>query len=798
MKNYIIYLISIFAVSLLLSCDRGGEIEIENNTLELILSCNNLGITRATDQGVDALGENAIESIDCFFYKADEVFTFNSSAIKHKRVTSLTDFAPGAYKASISFSEDEFKEIFGNLKETNTGDSCFIYVIANLNLSNESLPDTLSINKLKALTIESDFLHYTTPQESFVMDSKGDSINGVNSVFLTVDSEKDKRTLFGVVPLYRTAAKISLTISKFGPDAFSDTIFIKNVKYVPVYDDIRVEFHNGVEKSHIAPDIVPNSDVEYFRTGLDDMNLIRTKIGDYDSVSCVLKSPFYSYPFDWSDNEAYDAYISLVVPWRSVSATGGTPPTSYYYKVPINYRADELVRNTHYKINVQISMLGTLDPDSTVILDPSYVVFDCIDWNNDTISTTITDFRYLMVEENSYVLNNVDKIEIPYWSSHPCKIVGAKITQADIKTGGDKTISNPELYITLEDDKIIYSKVLDNNYMSKTFDFTPYTIEFTIQHNTTDSTKYQEKITITQYPAIYGDYEVNSEYIDEESNNNASHYTMVNGYYGKKNSSSSANDQEGLENQDFFASCGGLFEGFSPNMYVFTITSVEGTNYVIGDPRTTEIDTVLINAKRKYENPVGNNGDAWVTAKALYNGAQNRKLQYYYPTDVDYTSDETMKNSRTENMIAPKFRMASGYAVLYTSNDNDHPTRDIEGMKKRCASYQEDGYPAGRWRLPTKAEFEFIFGQVRAKKLPPIYNEDADYWCAHGIGHCNKGSSTVTLTYKTTSYSGLSVRCVYDDWYWGSEPVLTTDDKSTFTWGDIPRSAKADAPAIKY
>jgi hypothetical protein len=154
-----------------------------------------------------------------------------------------------------------------------------------------------------------------------------------------------------------------------------------------------------------------------------------------------------------------------------------------------------------------------------------------------------------------------------------------------------------------------------------------------------------------------------------------------------------------------------------------------------------------------------------------------------------------MKNSRTENMIAPKFRMASGYAVLYTSAE---ATKYIEGMKKRCASYQEDGYPAGRWRLPTKAEFEFIFSQVRAKKLPEIYDGGNNYWCAHGIGHCENGG-TVTLTYATTSSSGLSVRCVYDDWYWGSEPVLTTDaDKKTFTWGDIPRSAKADAPAIKY
>ena len=41
------------------------------------------------------------------------------------------------------------------------------------------------------------------------------------------------------------------------------------------------------------------------------------------------------------------------------------------------------------------------------------------------------------------------------------------------------------------------------------------------------------------------------------------------------------------------------------------------------------------------------------------------------------------------------------------------------------------------------------------------------------------------MTYATKS-TGHSVRCVYDDWYWGSERVLTGDAKETFTWGDEP------------
>ena len=105
-------------------------------------------------------------------------------------------------------------------------------------------------------------------------------------------------------------------------------------------------------------------------------------------------------------------------------------------------------------------------------------------------------------------------------------------------------------------------------------------------------------------------------------------------------------------------------------------------------------------------------------------------------------------------------------------------------MKKRCASYQEDGYPAGRWRLPTRAEFQFIVYLSYKEKIPTLYKSTSDYWCAHGYGKPNNGN--VTMNYKTKS-SGNSVRCVYDEWYWGSEKIA---DKTKFTWGDEPVTQK--------
>jgi hypothetical protein len=489
--------------------------------------------------------------------------------------------------------------------------------------------------------------------------------------------------------------------------------------------------------------------------------------------------PFYSYPSDRSVIEANNPYISLVVPWKAVDEDRYK---SYYYKVPINHDGDELKRNIHYKISVQISMLGNVDPDEPVVITPSYVIFDCLSWNNDPINTSITDFRYLMVEENSYVLNNVDKIEIPYWSSHPCKIVNATIKQADIKTGGDKTISNPELYITLEDDKIIYSKELDNNYMSKTFDFTPYTITFTIQH-TTDSAKYQEKITITQYPAIYGDYEENSDYSDiaegiDKANENRG-FVYVNGYQGNDNTKWDEN------NDWFFGSVPGNSNRpmQSPNRYIFTITSVEGTDYIIGDPREMTPTFGSTSAKWSKGGRIVATDDKNVTLDIR----SNYTLNNYYGTDG---------SERTRNMIAPKFMLASGYALLSPSVDAG--MNKLEQLKKRCASYQEDGYPAGRWRLPTQAEFQFIMSQVAKKTLPDMYVRETAYWCAHGVGTPQKGEDgIVDMKYTDDDDTAHSTRCVYDLWYWGEHDKMAPGT-TTFTWGDVLRSEKAYAPAIKY
>ncbi len=135
----------------------------------------------------------------------------------------------------------------------------------------------------------------------------------------------------------------------------------------------------------------------------------------------------------------------------------------------------------------------------------------------------------------------------------------------------------------------------------------------------------------------------------------------------------------------------------------------------------------------------------------------NRQIKYYYPTDED--------GSRVNNMIAPSFRIASSYGAVATISYAD--------AKKRCAGYQEDGYPAGRWRIPTKAEIEYMAMLADDGKIPILLSIDSYYWASNKTAYSPEGNNHT---------SNSNVRCVYDEWYWKDKCT-----KTTFTWGDKER-----------
>ena len=165
----------------------------------------------------------------------------------------------------------------------------------------------------------------------------------------------------------------------------------------------------------------------------------------------------------------------------------------------------------------------------------------------------------------------------------------------------------------------------------------------------------------------------------------------------------------------------------------------------------------------------------------------NRRLLYYYPTD---------ESSLKENFIAPTFRIASSFGRTTVDGRAE--------MRRRCASYQEAGRPAGRWRVPTKAEVRYIAQLSADGKIPILFGSTAKsadfgyYWSAQGGVKVNgKGQVEDSNGDPSNNYPDgvLATRCVYDEWYWnkvdgGEFPAIIRPNgplETKFYWGDRPK-----------
>ena len=102
--------------------------------------------------------------------------------------------------------------------------------------------------------------------------------------------------------------------------------------------------------------------------------------------------------------------------------------------------------------------------------------------------------------------------------------------------------------------------------------------------------------------------------------------------------------------------------------------------------------------------------------------------------------------------------------MIASSYGKTIPLQNFDRAKERCASYQENGYPAGRWRIPTQGEIEFLIKLSDYKFIPSLFN--ARYWQSDGNYYESEEAEN----------NHVFVRCVYDVWYWGEEPVATGDE----------------------
>lgn len=775
MKRYIKYIISIFSLSCIASCSINDEIANPNDGGHMSLRLVSSTMTRATTPGNgvgadvndNSRNEDKLVSADLYFYASDGQDS-TKNAKWHTKINIEGEVNEEHEITNLTLPSNIMQSVFGN------GDSGYLYVIANYPSTATALPTYTSGSTEIANSSIKELAMYEATAQWGPSNASDKTDDCVQDSFLMAGASaitKSASNVEGTIYLTRAAAKIELTITGFNglpeggvedgegnrwlPDFSTDIIDGQEVISIGAF----VKLQNAVANSYVGAPMAAESYKYDETTAADGFYGYSTRADD-GSYSQLI--PFYSYSSDWSaTGGANRASLLLVVPWKKVGTNVGQ---NCYYEIPIGARDNNLIeRNKHYKIGVNVGTLGSFSPSEKVTITPAYITV--VDWSTGQIDVNIAEARYLVVDENNVVMSNVDSYSVAYATSHDeiatiesiqfYDITGEvarlqTITSFTISSNGNATTykftySNREyeFVLTYSNGTLSLEHVLQNDINVANFDCVPYTINVNIHHADSNyADDFSEDIEFVQYPAMYIEAKLNSDYVDDNSTtNDYSHYgyVYVNGgdNYGGVHGLTAANK--------------------NPNMYVITTTALSDNTRVIGDPRVTV-----------YNNIPDYSGNWSISATAI-SGGSPRQLTYYLPTD---------NSSSTYNMIAPKFRVASSYGVTTSGSYADR--------QRRCASYQEDGYPAGRWRMPTKAELEYIVLLSAKGFIPKLFNVNGDsagndYWSAHGLTE-PQSDGTVKIT--ETQTGSYSVRCVYDEWYWGSGQIA---NKSTFTWGDKQR-----------
>lgn len=672
----IVWLLLVWVCSMTSCSEESGLTGQESTNEGMLLEFMTRADETQVETGEDRFNENTVTKADVFFFNED----MSGTCIYAQVGQTVTD-------NTLNVKLDS------RLTE---GQDYYVYVIANASFNYEGKTlDQITLNDLKEITATTD---WTKIQEasniSLLMDG---------GAVLTVNKKAS-----GNIKLTRAMAKVALF-------ATASKIEVDGKQYVPDLSRMQVNMVYLVNSTNLK-----GTYKVLAGNYITKMSRNYQKETDKEAYYHI---PFYSYPNPADTENRNDSYLELIIPWSVSDGSVSYQAKNYYYRIPITGSDDmvELLRNHYYKVNVNVEVLGSLNPEEPVELDPDFLIMD---WYSAEISADMQNYRYLVLNEyESYVYNN-DELLMPYVSSSEIDESKTKITKVEYwdyhqnesykvtltenykqdSKNGNSTVNFDDFSVKdAGDNKLLFSHVLTDD------DF----VEFVITVQTYNKQGVEaDTWTIHQFPAIY---------IVGEKNDNGSRNRFVNG---------STNTDElggtyGLDNST----------NANPNQYTLYITSFDiNDKYAIGDPRE---------------------GD-------FYDFGNSNPKSYR----------ATRKESSVQDVISPIFKIASSWGQTSTIRYNT--------AVKRCATYQENGYPAGRWRVPTKAEVEFIISLSNDKKIPKLFNTGGIYWVSSG--YYKEGSG-----YTENTDNSHYVRCVYDVWYWGDKKINEVSqkyDNYNFVWGD--------------
>lgn len=797
-----VFTILVAALSLL-ACTReiqpGEDGDGEGIVLDfLCVSPTTRAGMNGTLDGEDEWNENYINTLDVFFYKED----YSVDALIHKRFTPNNH--SGRASATL-FTDDA--TINTLIPDGNVG--FWVYAVANYPgtlVANENDLSHTSVEELKTKPLSCDFsIPSNHKQSSFVMDG----LSFVTSI------DKEKRVVArGEVNLKRVAAKITVQLNITpGIEIEKRTIIddqerIYYERWEPMTDGaIQMYIENAVSNTTLAAK--PLSDplqIHYFDYKGNMMNFTKSTEVAHASYPW-LTDPTYVYPQHWEyaskTPPTKEPTIKLILPWKRLSReSNGVQVNStqkqFYYKIiiPDDTRSDDgddtflknFVRNNWYNFNMEVGMLGSETDDSAVLMEGMYYV---VDWQDKDVvekQAAIGKARFLSIEPREHTIYNENTLSMMYTSSHPAAltttqggttldITATKIYYGEnnantsygggtIKSAGAnhpdypqgqkyieysaaqrKALNNNADWLSVDGDYVKFNHTLNNDItQGEYFDSAPYIIHFNLYHaDHNNDGLYKQSVKITQYPAIYITSKQSNGYVFVKGTGNGSKVNNLtdddSNVIGSIVARNSLGDDETSKNK---------------NLYDVHVTVLPSDSpYMIGDPRTDGSTAVV------------------TTLTGLNDNAK------YRPTAED-----------TQSIIAPSLKIASSYGKTSSTF--------YENARTRCAAYQESGFPAGRWRLPTDAEIKYLVMLSQQGVIPTLFDPGGSrsnntyyysyYWAGgyeayYDDGFVNmQGRTTGSISAgtgynfnyqignQTYTYHLVYTRCVYDIWYWGEDP----------------------------
>lgn len=776
MKRFIYIL-----TSLLLTCTSCvGELGMDDGLKKkdgIVLTICNAPLTKAVDNTGEAY-ERELKTLDIFFYPKGQTA---EPCVFYHHVDLNATF--GQTEVNIYVVEDAIRKIFP------TQNLCDIFVIANLPA------DVKPADAVYAAESEDTRLPVL---ESYVLDNSEANYDAINKPFVMAGlgtAQRDsKKNAEGTISLIRASSKVTLTV------AIPDYIDVEKtlndvtstVRMVPTFEDapnvstMNVAFHNGVYKGYLFKEVDESMD-EFHKSSTKQkftysktLPAVKYKDSDQDSIpqrrvyTCDI--PFYTYAHQWEKGAADASYVTFEMKWGADKGDGSTPIyETYYYQILINGAGRTFQPNHWYDMYVNVGVIGSTIEIKPIVLD--HLEFFVLDWS-DHISgvdhpkedVELKDHMYFNVLTKRLELDNVTTGIIEYKASHKIawaldtsnkpveNISGLNTTLGafSINCGGENTETRQVTGYTLTDNGngvLQFENPVPVNLYSPVYVYLTLWLELDGVNGMGETERpYSESVTIVQYPPIYITPYRATQYsvFVNRYNQHGSEIVYNNNLYnlGQANGTGDGHymysvSVSGFKSSDTFTMMGTTY------------------NYIIGDPRSRSHDEDLNNEGFNMDN-------SWRRDQE----GNGRILTYYYPT---------MKDGDIFRIISPKFRVASfhgGYSSACTP----------EGAAMRCASYQEEGLPAGRWRLPTTAEIMFVISLQQKELIQDIfYGTNYYYSSTHQVRN-NGGTVPDVQVTPTANNTKGSVRCIYDEWYWGTQPEARANNSYPggyeFTWGD--------------